>query len=106
MNEPAFVEASRAMAARLIKKAATDDERIRLAFKLSFGRDASDAEMGLMRASIQRYRTQFALNHNAAHSLLKVGDSPRDPSIPADEHAAWTLICNTLINTDEFLTQH
>ena len=41
-----------------------------------------------------------------AEELLKAGESPRDTSIPAPEHAAWTVVANTILNMDEFLVRN
>jgi hypothetical protein len=106
LNEPAFLEASRTMAERLLRRKADDDARLRQAYEIAFGRAPRPAEVTVMRGALARYRAKYEKDADAAQKLLKVGDFPRSAEIPAPEHAAWMLICSTLMNTDEFLTQH
>jgi hypothetical protein len=40
-----------------------------------------------------------------ARSLVAVGASPRDPSIPVAELAAYTAIANMILNLDEVMTK-
>jgi hypothetical protein len=40
-----------------------------------------------------------------AKALLGVGASPPDPSIPADELAAYTAVANMILNLDEVITK-
>jgi len=53
-----------------------------------------------------RYREKFAKDPADAAKVLNVGDAPHTPWLTVSEHASWMLICSTLMNTDEFLTQH
>ena len=34
-------------------------------------------------------------------NLVAVGEKPRDPSIPAPELAAWTMVASEMLNLDE-----
>jgi hypothetical protein len=106
LNEPAFLEASRTMAERVLRQPANDEARIRELYDIAYGRNPKAAELALMRGALTRYRDKYGKDVPAAEKLLKVGDFPRSTKIPASEHAAWMLICSTLMNTDEFLTQH
>ncbi len=106
MNEPMFVESSRVLAEKLIKTKRTDAQRLEEAYLLCLSRLPSDAERRILGRAIQRYRERYAADPADAEKLLGVGDSPRDPAISAAELASWALLCSTLLNTDEFLTQH
>ncbi|MGV3614118.1 MAG: DUF1553 domain-containing protein [Fimbriimonas sp.] len=106
LNEPAFLEASRTMAERILRREKSDEARLQAAYLYAFGRAPRPAEVSVMRGALARYREKYGKDAAAAEGLLKVGDAPRSKSIPASEHAAWMLVCSTLMNTDEFLTQH
>lgn len=106
LNEPAFLEASRALAQRVIDEESGDDRRLERAFMLTVGREPSAKERSLLTEALARYRVRFLAKPSDAEEMLKVGDSKRASRIPAPEHAAWMLICSTLMNTDEFLTLH
>ena len=73
---------------------------------LTVGREPSAKERSLLTEALARYRVRFLAKPSDAEEMLKVGDSKRASRIPAPEHAAWMLICSTLMNTDEFLTLH
>ncbi|MBX7135447.1 MAG: PSD1 and planctomycete cytochrome C domain-containing protein [Fimbriimonadaceae bacterium] len=106
LNEPAFLEASRALAQRVIDEETKDDQRLSLTFMLTVGREPTHKERALLGEALTRYRVRFLANPSDAEEMLRVGDSKRATRIPAPEHAAWMLICSTLMNTDEFLTLH
>ena len=58
-----------------------------------------------MRA-LSRYRHTYGLDPKAAQQLLMVGDAPQSKTLPKPEQAAWMLLASSLMNTDEYLTQH
>lgn len=106
MNDPQFFEAARAFAERLIKNYDSDDARIAAGFRIATGRRPSSEELGVLRKLLASQRIHFANDLEGAESVLKVGDSKRDTSIPAPEHAAMAIVCSTLLNLDETITQH
>jgi hypothetical protein len=106
LNEPAFVEASRVLAQRILQEEVEDRAILNRAFFYTLGRLPNNREVDLLSAALQRYRARFSKDEKDAVSLLTVGDSPVDKSVSPVEHASWMMICSTLMNTDEFLTQH
>lgn len=104
MNEPAFLEASRTMAERLLQGNATDRQRLTQAYQLALGRHPDEVESGILLRSLVRYRAQYAKDPEAARKLLAVGDWPQSKTISPPEQAAWMLICSSLMNTNEFVT--
>jgi hypothetical protein len=40
-----------------------------------------------------------------ADKLVSIGESKRDPSVPAAELAAWTMVANAVLNLDEALNK-
>ena len=106
MNEPAFLEASRAMAYRILRAKGTDGEHLRRACDWALGRPMKASDVSVLEAALNRYRKLYAANPAAAKKLLTIGDWPQNPEVPASEEAAWMLVCSTLMNTDEFITLH
>ena len=106
MNEPAFLEASRTMAQRLLSSPGTDEDRLRQAYHLTLCREPSAVEAKVLLAALTRYRGQYTSAKGAAERLLKIGDAPGAPSENPSEEASWMILCSTLMNTDEFLTLH
>ena len=103
LNDPAFVEAARVMAQRVLAGAAGDSARLRFAFRLVTARSPSAAEEGVLSARLSRLRANFARDGEAARLLSAAGASPRPASLAASEHAAWTALCSLLLNLDETL---
>jgi hypothetical protein len=83
LNDPFFFDAARAMARRLIADGGTTDaEKIRYGFLLSVGRPPSHSES---ESVLVFYRRQLASG---------MADS-----------AAWTMVANVLLNSDEAITK-
>lgn len=107
LNDPQFVEAARVFAQRILKQSgAGPRERIQFAYLHALGRPASEKEVGLIEKLLVSQRGRFDADPKKADALLKVGESPRDPLIPAVEHAAWTMVASTILNLDEFLVKN
>jgi hypothetical protein len=117
LNDITFVEASRALAEKVLRESGkgvptrsvgTRDEdvrRIDLAFRRVLTRKPTAEELSVLLAGLQRLRGQFAADQAGARKLLAVGDSKRDERLDPVEHAAWTSLCNLIFNLDEALTR-
>jgi hypothetical protein len=105
LNDPQFVEAARAFAERMVKSSANRDERIDFAIRHALGRPATVRERDLLGRLVEMQTERFKADPKRAESLLKVGESPRDAAIPIVDHAAWTMLANTVMNLDEFLVK-
>ncbi|MCY2964953.1 MAG: DUF1553 domain-containing protein [Planctomycetota bacterium] len=106
MNETSFVEAARVLAERALREGgATPAERISFAFRRVLGRPPRDAELAVLRAGWERNLKHYRQNPEAAESLLKVGEFPREEGLDVTEHAAMTALCGLLLNLDEAITK-
>ena len=105
LNDPQFVEAARAFAERIVKSSANRDERIDFAIRHALGRPATARERDLLGRLVESQTERFKADPKRAESLLKIGESPRDASISVIDHAAWTMVANTVMNLDEFLVK-
>lgn len=102
MNDPVYIEASQALARRLIKEGgATPADRVRYAFKVCLARTPSDAELARIVKLQEQARTQFAAKPTEAMSIATkpIGPAPQGIEIP--DLAAWTIVSNVLLNLDE-----
>ena len=68
-------------------------------------RKPSAEEMKVLLAGLERLRGQYRVDPAAAKKVLAVGDSKRDETLDAVEHAAMTGLCLTILNMDETLTK-
>lgn len=106
LNGRQFVEAARNMAQRVIKARPETSGRIDYAFRIATGRPPTSKEAEILLNVFNSQAKHFSQDQEDAMKLLSVGESKRDQSIPPDVHAAWTMVCNTLLNLDETVTQH
>jgi hypothetical protein len=106
LNDPQYVEAARAFGQRVVKGAASPADRAAFAVKVALGRQATNREVALLVNLALAQRQRFESAPDKAAALLAVGESPRDASIPAAEHAAWMVVASTVMNMDEFLVKN
>jgi hypothetical protein len=106
MNDPQFVEASRALAERLIRQGGRQPEqRIRYLSELVLAHDPSPQMESVLQQSLNQMEKHYASDPAAAHELVAVGEKPRDAAIPAPELAAWTMVVSEVLNLDETLNK-
>ena len=96
---------SRAAAQRTREARGNDAARLNRAFRLVLTRGPKPAERKIHLAGLERLRREFAARPQDAKKLLHVGESKRNESLGAVEHAAWTSLCLTLLNLDETVTR-
>jgi mono/diheme cytochrome c family protein len=105
LNDPAYVEAARALAERVLHGVANDTDRLTLAYQRVLGRMPKAEEVKITLRGLERHRRDYAAESAAANKLLAVGEVVRDANLDPTEHAAWTVVCSTLLNLDETLTK-
>jgi mono/diheme cytochrome c family protein len=109
LNDMAYLDLARGLAARLLREGPDDDHgRIVFGFRLCMGRQPTDSEAKRLAAYLQLQLTEFAAAPKDARALLVAG-TPKGPSLPADADvarwAAWTCYARVLLNLDEFITR-
>ncbi|MFN7766066.1 MAG: PSD1 and planctomycete cytochrome C domain-containing protein [Planctomycetaceae bacterium] len=97
LNDPVFFEMAVALAARVTREIAENDDARRLerAWRLTVGRRPTPEERDRMLASLTQQRELFAADPAAAAELLPPGSPPVEP--------AWVTTASVLLNLDEFL---
>jgi hypothetical protein len=105
LNDPTWVEAARVLAEKTWLTNDSDELRLAAAFQRVICRTPTTAESSRLLHGLQKQRTLFSANPDAATQLLEVGQIPRNVAIPAAEHAAWTAICLAILNLDEALNR-
>ncbi len=106
LNDVTFVEAARVLAQRLLSKDSDDDaKRLGAAYEQILGRKPVAIESAILMASLAEYRRQFQQDPEAASMLVATGETQLEKELNHPELAAWTTICSTLLNLDEFLTR-
>jgi hypothetical protein len=106
LNEPQFVEASRALAERTMREAGpTTDERLVHMFRLAAARRPDSKDLAELTAALQDFLAHYAREPSAAKELIATGESKPDPRYAPSELAAWTMIANVMLNLDEVVTK-
>ena len=105
LNDPLFVEASRALATRALHVAQSLDSRLDAVSLPLLGRTFSAPERTIVRRTLDAALASYARDPAAASQLLAVGESPVDTRLPGRELAAWTLVASQVMNLDESLTK-
>lgn len=110
LNEPIFIETSRALALRVLKEGGhSDAERVNHAFRLCTGRAAKPAEGARLLALLQGSRQRIADGWLPVRDLT-TGDPTRLPALPPgttpQDAAAWTIAARVILNLDETLSKN
>jgi hypothetical protein len=106
MNDPQFVEAGRRLAERALL-AAGEDRNKALDFILQtvLSRTASTRERALLLASSDAFVAHYKQKPEEAAALLGVGESKSSGAVAPPALAAWTMVCNQVLNLDEALSK-
>jgi hypothetical protein len=106
MNNVTFVESARHLAERMMTQEdlTNEDERITYAFKAILSRPPSSSELALLKEDFLHHMEIFSKNKQAVAQLLKVGEKPNDPTLPAATLAAYAMVASTIFNLDEAIS--
>ena len=105
LNDPTWVEASRALAEKSMRAAPDLDGRLGHAFRRVLGRKPTGYDLEALVRMHGRQLDAYRADAEAAKLLLGVGESPRDAALDPVEHAALTSVCLAIFNLDEALTR-
>lgn len=107
MNDPAYMEAAVALAARLLNELpaeASDAHRVQLGFRLATGRRPSAVETKILVNRVQRERAEYVEDPQRAELLVK--DFPVTGGHAPLALAPWVHVASVLLNLDETITRN
>ncbi|REJ86967.1 MAG: DUF1553 domain-containing protein [Planctomycetota bacterium] len=106
LNDPTFVEASRALAERVMLEGdASTEARIAGLYRRVLAREPLEVEGQILGRIFARQLDVYQNDESAAKELLSVGESPRNGELDLAEHAAWTCVASTVLNLDEAVSK-
>ncbi len=106
LNDPTYVEAARAFAARIVREGGTDTaQRIAWAYRQALGRGPRADELQVTTELLDKHRTIFTNDPAAAAQLIKTGISAPAVDVPAGDLAAWTSVARVILNLHETITR-
>ncbi|MBN9119103.1 MAG: PSD1 domain-containing protein [Planctomycetes bacterium] len=104
MNDPVYVEASQALARRLIEKGGkTTAEKAAFAFRACLVRAPSEAEVSRLVKLYDDAKARFAKDAAKATQFATNPLGPLPKGVDAADAAAWTVVANVIMNLDEML---
>ncbi len=106
LNDPTYVEAARAFAARILAEGgAATEQRLTWAWRRALQRAPRAEEVRTMRSLLDEQIGVYRADPGAADSLLATGASAVPPAVDKAELAAWTHVARVLLNLHEFVTR-
>ncbi len=106
LNDPTYVEAARAFAARIVKEGGRDTaERIAWAYHQALGRAPRADELQVTMTLFGKHLALYAGDGAAAEQLIKTGQAPQTADVNASELAAWTNVARVILNLHETITR-
>jgi hypothetical protein len=101
LNGPQYVEAARVLGTRLSKAHGGNlDAMIEEAFLTCLSRSPDAREREIVQGLYTDQLSYFRAHPQEAAALLKVGQAPAEPAVPAAEAAAATVLAQALLNHD------
>jgi hypothetical protein len=106
LNDVTYVEAARVFAQHLLGNGGKDfTDRLDLAYRRAIARPPSEQERALLIKTYERLLERFRADDKAAGALIGAGEYPRASNLDKAEHAAWTALCQIILNFDETMTK-
>ncbi len=99
-NDPQFVEAARAAAARVLDAEADDRERMRLLFVRTTSHEPAPDLVTRLLEDVDFYRVRFAGAPVDAEKLVTVGSSRSGRARDSAELAAWSMVASAIMSSD------
>jgi mono/diheme cytochrome c family protein len=105
LNEVTFVEAARKLAEQSLRQPGDNDAKLAWTFRKVVRRDATAAELAVLRKGLDKRLATYAADPTLAPKLLATGVSPAATDLDRNQLAAWTATANILLNLDETVTR-
>jgi hypothetical protein len=103
LNDPVYVEAAQALARKAAGQGKMTDERVTFAFRACLGRPPTDKEVSRLVALFDESKATYSKDTKKAEALATDPIGPLPKGADAADLAAWTTVCNVLLNLDEML---
>ena len=106
LNDPTYVEAARALAARILSECkGSAADRITWAWQQALQRKPSADELKTVTKLLDERLAEYKKDAKAAEDLLKTGIAPVPAGLDKSELAAWSHVARVLLNLHETITR-
>lgn len=108
LNDPTYVEAARAFAARILSETngSDDEDRVRWAWHEALSRKPTQTESATLVSLLQSAREEYGKDRESAEELGTVGEYSWPADIDISELAAWTAVSRTILNLQETFVRY
>ncbi len=106
LNDPVYLEAAGALAKRMCTEAADPTGRATRGLRLALIRPLHDGEIEPLLHLRRDVQAAFEAEPDKASAFLKAARATVPQGMKAEEMAAWTVVANSILNLDEFLTRN
>ena len=106
LNDPQFFEAARVLAQNAMRLGQGDwQNTLNEIASRTLCRNLQSEEVEILRASFGEFFDYYQAHPEEAQQMLAVGQTARDEKLDANLLAAWTMLCNQMLNLDESLNK-
>ncbi len=107
LNDHAYVEMALAFANRIVSEPglATDEQRIRFAFRVALSREAKPVEVGYLKSLLAKRGAELANAPKTAEALVGEARGMVFPKDATKRLAKWFTVANILLNLDEAIVK-
>ncbi len=105
LNDPQFVEAARVLAQHTLTSSPDTAARITYIAKRTLARPFTEKENAIVLKILEDLLKNYTEKPGDAKALLAVGEAKVDATLNPAELAAWTMVCNQVLNLDEALNK-
>lgn len=107
MNDPVFVEASQALARRIVSEGgATTPDRIRFGLQLCLARPPTEEHIAPIQKLFETELEHYREHEEDATALATDPLGPLPDGLAPSDAAAWTVVANVLLNLDAVLVKN
>jgi Protein of unknown function (DUF1553) len=107
LNDPSFVEASRAFAARIIADGGDDMlQRLTFAFRAAASRSPDELELQTLSGLAAIAEAHYRQHPEEAAQLLEHGNSPVPDELDPVALATWTNVARVILSLNEVTTRN
>ncbi|NBV22122.1 MAG: DUF1553 domain-containing protein [Proteobacteria bacterium] len=104
LNDATFLEASRALAAKVLASEAKPEDRLAEIYRCILSRAPSASEATVLKREFDRALTHYRTQAEDAGKLVSSAQTRPDPKANPAELAAYTVVASLVYNLDEAIT--
>ncbi|MBE2285510.1 MAG: DUF1553 domain-containing protein [Prosthecobacter sp.] len=105
LNDPVYVEATKAFARRIVSESPSHDldSRLQYAFRIALARKPQPQELAVLKSLWETQFESAKADTKAADELASGFELPKN--LPVPEFAAWYAVASAILNLDECITK-